>query len=96
VLSLQQLLALAYTAMVHVPPRWWRRPPFLPLPDRGWIRFRLETAYGDPRARPTVADLGAYSTWCAEMRHLRRASQANTEARARVAAVDYPGARREG
>lgn len=29
-----------------VPPRWWRRRPFLPLPDPEYVRFRLETAYG--------------------------------------------------
>ena len=28
------------------PPGWWRRPPFLPLPDREYLRFRLETQYG--------------------------------------------------
>ncbi|MGI9599402.1 MAG: hypothetical protein ACR2QK_24780 [Acidimicrobiales bacterium] len=27
-------------------PGWWRRAPFLPLPDPGWLRFRLSTAYG--------------------------------------------------
>jgi hypothetical protein len=25
---------------------WWRRWPFLPLPDSGWTRFRLTAAYG--------------------------------------------------
>ncbi len=25
---------------------WWRRPPFLPVPDPAWLRFRLVTAYG--------------------------------------------------
>ena len=29
-------------------PGWWRRPPFLPLPDAAYLRFRLETAYGEP------------------------------------------------
>ena len=27
-------------------PGWWRRPPFLPLPDPDYVRFRLQTAYG--------------------------------------------------
>ena len=26
--------------------RWWAQKPHLPLPDPGWLRFRLETAYG--------------------------------------------------
>ncbi|HZP29416.1 MAG TPA: hypothetical protein VFC99_10725 [Acidimicrobiia bacterium] len=30
------------------PAGWWRRPPFLPLPDREYLRFRLETQYGSP------------------------------------------------
>ena len=37
------------------PRRWWRRWPFLPLPDRAYLRFRLETQYGgagDHRAAP--------------------------------------------
>jgi len=25
---------------------WWRRRPYLPIPDRDWMRFRLITAYG--------------------------------------------------
>lgn len=33
-------------ARALVPPGWWRRRPFLPVPDRAWLRFRLTTAYG--------------------------------------------------
>ena len=33
------------------PPGWWRRAPFTPRPDRAYLRFRTETAYG-PGARP--------------------------------------------
>ncbi len=29
-----------------IPEHWWRRRPYLPLPDRAWVRFRLSTAYG--------------------------------------------------
>jgi hypothetical protein len=46
-------------------PGWWRRPPFLPLPDADYLRFRLETAYGDAIA-PRPADLVAYLEWCRE------------------------------
>jgi hypothetical protein len=45
-------------------PRWWRRAPFLPLPDAQYLRFRLETAYGENVA-PRPADLVAYLEWCA-------------------------------
>ena len=44
-------------------PRWWTRPPFLPVPDAGYLRFRLETAYGDAVA-PRPADLVSYLEWC--------------------------------
>ncbi len=35
---------------------WWRRPPFLPLPDRRWLHFRLVTAYGGSGDGPLDAD----------------------------------------
>jgi hypothetical protein len=41
---------------------WWRRPPFLPLPDREYLRFRLETQYGD--TAPDPDDLVTYLEWC--------------------------------
>jgi hypothetical protein len=46
-------------------PRWWQRAPFLPIPDAEYLRFRLETAYGDAIA-PRPADLVAYLEWCRE------------------------------
>ena len=46
-----------------VPPRWWRRAPFLPLPDRDWTAFRLTTAYGDPAARIVADDLVTWLAW---------------------------------
>ena len=45
-------------------PGWWRRSPFLPLPDRAYLRFRLETQYGDPNHRPEPEDVVAYLEWC--------------------------------
>jgi hypothetical protein len=42
---------------------WWRRAPFLPLPDRGYLRFRLETQYGEDSA-PASGDLVTYLEWC--------------------------------
>jgi len=46
-------------------PGWWRRAPFLPLPDHDYVRFRLQTAYG-PHGQPARDDLVAYLTWCRE------------------------------
>ncbi|MFP5254323.1 MAG: hypothetical protein ACLGI8_00550 [Acidimicrobiia bacterium] len=49
------------------PTRWWRRPPFLPLPDDAYLRFRLETAYGGSGDRaPERDDLLTYLRWCRE------------------------------
>ena len=57
------------TAMVQIGrlarPRWWSRPPFLPWPDPGYIRFRMETAYG-ARGEPRAADVIRYLEWCRE------------------------------
>jgi hypothetical protein len=49
-----------------VPGSWWRRPPFLPVPDRAYMAFRMQTQYGDPRHRPERDDLISYLTWCRE------------------------------
>ncbi len=42
---------------------WWHRPPFLPLPDRAYTAFRLETQYGSDGA-VAGADLVRYLEWC--------------------------------
>ncbi|MHB1444482.1 MAG: hypothetical protein ACYCTI_04505 [Acidimicrobiales bacterium] len=46
------------------PRRWWRRWPPLPIPEAGYLAFRMETAYGDPYALPPPADVLAYLEWC--------------------------------
>lgn len=48
-------------------PGWWRRPPFLPVPDRDYVRFRMQTAYGTGGS-PGPDDLVAYLNWCREFR----------------------------
>lgn len=45
-------------------PGWWRRWPYLPLPDADLWRFRMVTAYGDPTARPVPGDAVDYLEWC--------------------------------
>ncbi|MEO6628613.1 MAG: hypothetical protein ABIP03_08590 [Aquihabitans sp.] len=44
-------------------PGWWRRAPFLPLPDADYLRFRLETQYGSDRS-PEPGDVITYLHWC--------------------------------
>jgi hypothetical protein len=46
-------------------PRWWARPPFLPIPDRDYLGFRFETQYGS--GEPSARDLIAYLEWCRAM-----------------------------
>lgn len=54
--ALRQALRLAR-------PGWWRRAPFLPVPDRAYVAFRLETHAGDDTA-VTGAELVRYLRWC--------------------------------
>ncbi|HEX6310035.1 MAG TPA: hypothetical protein VF152_00245 [Acidimicrobiia bacterium] len=49
-----------------VPPGWWRRAPFLPLPARDYVRFRLRTQYG-AAGTPEPADVVTYLEWCRQM-----------------------------
>jgi hypothetical protein len=42
---------------------WWRRPPFLPLPPREYMRWRMFTAYGDEEAVPPVDDVVSFARW---------------------------------
>ena len=53
-------------------PGWWRRPPFLPVPDRAYLRFRLQTAYGDPDREPEPHDVVTYLRWCRSYRRAAR------------------------
>jgi len=47
---------------------WYRRPPFLPLPSRTYLRWRLETAYGDPDVVPPLDELERFLRWGSQMR----------------------------
>jgi hypothetical protein len=49
--------------LAHVPGGWHRRAPFLPVPDRAWMGFRLQTQYGDSSHVPEPDDLVAWLEW---------------------------------
>lgn len=49
---------------------WWRSPPFLPLPDRRYLRWRMETAYGDADAVPPIEDVIGFARWRRETMRL--------------------------
>lgn len=42
---------------------WWRSAPFLPLPDREYLAWRLHTAYGDELEVPPVGDVLRFARW---------------------------------
>lgn len=56
------------TAMVQLfrlaSPGWWRRWPPVPMPDPDYLRFRLQTQYGDAGDAPDPKDVVAYLRWC--------------------------------
>jgi len=51
---------------------WFRKPPFLPLPSRSYLRWRMETAYGEPDAVPPAEDLERFLRWARAMRREAR------------------------
>ena len=60
-----RLWGVAVTQVLRLAaPGWWRRWPPLPLPDRDYLRFRMQTAYGNPDAPLERGDVVAYLEWC--------------------------------
>lgn len=49
---------------------WWRRVPFLPLPDGPYVRWRMYTAYGDEAAVPPMDDVIRFARWRRETMRL--------------------------
>ncbi|MEY3092453.1 MAG: hypothetical protein RL413_1314 [Actinomycetota bacterium] len=49
-----------------IPVRWWRTRPYLPLPSRSYLRFRLETYYGGETAHFAPEDVLKYLRWVRE------------------------------
>jgi hypothetical protein len=56
-------LDLLRTAWAFRRRRWWARPPFLPLPDRTYLQWRMYTAYADERAVPPADDVVRFARW---------------------------------
>ncbi len=54
------LLALAWAMRAR---GWYRRPPFLPVPPREYVRWRMYTAYGDELAVPPPEDVLRFARW---------------------------------
>jgi hypothetical protein len=51
---------------------WWRRPPFLPVPPREYVEWRLHTAYGEEGRDPTADEIRRYVRWANRMYRGRR------------------------
>ena len=56
-------LDLLKTAWAFRRRRWWAAAPFLPVPDRVYVRWRMYTAYGDERAVPPTEDVIRFARW---------------------------------
>lgn len=54
---------------------WWRRPPFLPLPDGDYLRWRVATAYGDEAGPVDADDVVAFLAWSRQQRLARRSGE---------------------
>jgi len=55
--------ALAAVSRMAV-PGWWRKSPYLPVPDPRLWDFRMVTAYGTADADPQPSDVISYLQWC--------------------------------
>lgn len=53
-----------------VPDRWWRTAPYLPVPSRRYVEFRLLTQYGAIPRRPDGDDVLNYLRWCRDWQRL--------------------------
>jgi hypothetical protein len=71
-------------AQVLAAPGWWRRKPFLPLPDGDYMRFRLQTAYGGRGDPGSIEpdDVVSYLEWCRATRRALSTRRQTKTARA--------------
>jgi len=64
VLRRPALWGTAASTMVSLAPAgWWKTPPFLPIPDRELVNWRLTTAYGTSDTTLDAGDVVAYLEW---------------------------------
>ena len=55
-----------------IPSTWWRRWPFVPVPDGAYLRFRLLTQYGSPQHPMDPGDVVNYLAWCTRAGRVER------------------------
>jgi len=56
-------LALLRVAWRFRSRNWYTRFPFLPVPDRTYVRWRMYTAFGDYDAVPSPDEIERYAKW---------------------------------
>jgi hypothetical protein len=56
-------LDLLRTAWAFRRRDWWRKPPFVPVPDPTYLRWRMYTAYADENAVPPAEDVIRFARW---------------------------------
>jgi len=61
---------LLRTAWAFRRREWWKKSPFLPAPDRVYLRWRMYTAYGSEDAVPATRDVISFARWRRETMHL--------------------------
>jgi hypothetical protein len=49
---------------------WYRHAPFLPMPPRDYLRWRMFTAYGAEDAVPPIEDVVRFARWRRETMHV--------------------------
>ena len=51
------------TLLAVSPQKWWRRAPFVPLPDAAYSEWRLVTAHGSAADPLSPEELVSYLEW---------------------------------
>jgi hypothetical protein len=63
VVSPRLAIDLLRTAWAFRRREWWRKAPFLPLPDPVYLRWRMYTAYGHEAAVPPADEVRHFARW---------------------------------
>ncbi|NIA26360.1 MAG: hypothetical protein GWP04_12510 [Gammaproteobacteria bacterium] len=61
----------ARSAFAFAPNAWWRRFPFLPLPEARYLAWRRFTAYGSADRALSGEDVVAFLEWRRRLRTSR-------------------------
>ena len=66
--------AMLATAWAFRANRWYRHPPFLPVPAPAYMKWRMDTAYGEGIRVVPSEELERYLRWGSEMRRCAKES----------------------